>query len=138
MTPPPCPRMIGSTNFVIKYVPFTFTSNVRTHSSSLVSSSVPCVTMPALLKRISMRPISRDRFIDRSAAILRPRDIGGDKDRLTARLFDLRDYGLAQLARRPVIATRAPSRANNFAVASPIPDVPPVIKATFPRNRSAM
>jgi hypothetical protein len=37
-----------------------------------------------------------------------------------------------------VIATRAPSRANNFAVASPIPDVPPVITATLPDSLCTM
>jgi hypothetical protein len=31
--------------------------------------------------------------------------------------------------RRPVIKTYAPSSANNFAVANPIPSVPPVMRA---------
>src|SRR5262249_8471966 len=34
----------------------------------------------------------------------------------------------------PVIATRAPSSKNRRAVSSPIPLVPPVIKARFPRS----
>jgi hypothetical protein len=36
--------------------------------------------------------------------------------------------------RRPTIATLAPSWANRRAVASPIPDVAPLIQATWPAN----
>src|ERR1019366_7678621 len=37
--------------------------------------------------------------------------------------------------RRPTIATFAPSRANSSAVASPMPDVAPLIHATRPASR---
>jgi hypothetical protein len=36
---------------------------------------------------------------------------------------------------RPVIATRAPSATNSFAVASPMPLLPPVINAVLFANR---
>src|ERR1700723_3260718 len=38
----------------------------------------------------------------------------------------------SSLWRRPVMKTYAPSLANSFAVAKPIPSVPPVMTATFP------
>src|SRR3984957_6559641 len=36
--------------------------------------------------------------------------------------------------RRPVMKTYAPSLTKSLAVANPIPSVPPVMTATFPRN----
>src|SRR5271154_7310098 len=36
---------------------------------------------------------------------------------------------------RPLMATRAPSSCNRFAVARPMPLLPPVITATFPSSR---
>src|SRR5690606_11752091 len=41
-------------------------------------------------------------------------------------------------ALRPAIATRAPSSANRFAIASPNPDPPPVTSMTLPRNASSL
>ena len=38
-------------------------------------------------------------------------------------------------SKRSQITTLAPSVANNLAVAAPIPNAPPVTKATFPSNR---
>src|SRR5258708_38615686 len=38
--------------------------------------------------------------------------------------------------RRPVMKTWAPSLTKSFAAAKPIPEVPPVITATFPCNLS--
>src|SRR5882762_11338754 len=40
----------------------------------------------------------------------------------------------SSLWRRPVMKTRAPSSTKSFAIARPIPSVPPVTTATFPCN----
>ena len=48
------------------------------------------------------------------------------------------DTASAALVCRSMIATLAPSRANNSAVARPMPDAPPVTRARLPDNMSML
>src|SRR5437868_15178282 len=131
--------MCGITSRHIRYIDRRLTRIVRSQSSSVSSSTVARRIIPALLKRMSMRPNSR---ILRSTTRLQS----------AAELTSVR----SKSARPPLVviaaavlfpaswlmsamATAAPSRAKSRAVARPMPDPAPVISAVlFPRRISLL
>ena len=114
--------------------PLPFTAITRSQSSSLVSTSPPVWTTPALAKRMSSRPNSwtasqtaartwSARVTSTAAAI--------------ARWPAARRRAASSAARSVWVSARttaAPSRQNRSAVASPIPDAAPVTSAALPAS----
>ena len=68
MEPPPTRRIAGSTARDIKNGPFRFVARTRSHSSSLILSTVETLSAPALFTRTSIRP----KAFSVSSAALRP------------------------------------------------------------------
>ena len=56
IAPPPDSRRCGSAARATRVIPRTLTSKTRRHSSSSLSSTVPCAPMPALLTSTSSPP----------------------------------------------------------------------------------
>ena len=118
-------------------VPFWLMSTMRSRSSSLKRSIGfnPSSRTPALLIRMSILPyfsmavatsLSASPFLEMSVTT-------GNTSPPASRMAAATSSSGA--TRRAVIITFAPSFANNFAVAAPTPELPPVITATFPSNR---
>src|SRR5437762_6746089 len=135
MTPPPHFRNSGNTALDIRNGPFTLTVITRSHSSSLIPSTVDTCSVPALFTSTFTRPnrstvpftarsTSRARLTSHSIANPAP-------SRLWTSLITCRSFS----RRRPATATLAPSRANARAIARPIPVPPPVMSATLPESR---
>ena len=133
---PPCAfRNSGSTARDIRNGPLTLTVITRSHSSSLMPSTVETCSAPALFTSTFSRPnrstvpfTARSTSTDRvtSHSIANPAPPSFWISRATSRIFS---------SRRPATATPAPSRANASAIARPIPVPPPVISATLPASR---
>src|SRR6516225_11933843 len=135
MEPPPTRRIAGSTARDIKNGPFRFVARTRSHSSSLILSTVETLSAPALFTRTSIRP----KAFSVSSAALRP-----SSSRVTsaARAMASPPTSLISFTtpsrdsrRRPKTATLAPPAARPKAIARPIPDPPPVTIVTLPFNR---
>src|SRR6266576_3070973 len=127
--------MCGNAAFDIRKVPLRLTSICRSHSSSVQSMAVCRKKTPALLNNIS-RPsyalsVSATARLHSSAL----RTSARTKTALPPSLTILSVTASPRFSLRPVIVTFAPSRAKRIAVASPIPDVPPVISAILFSNR---
>src|ERR1700678_18105 len=105
-------------------MPTTLTSNTRCHSSSGLSATVPIEPMPALFTRMSTPP-------RRPAAVSTASRTDASSVTSAATLVNS-SPGL-----RSSTATFAPRLARSRAVASPIPDPPPVTIAASPLS-SAM
>jgi hypothetical protein len=65
-------------------------------------------------------------------------DVARDEHRLATPLADRGRHREASTARRASIPTLAPSFANRSAVAAPIPEREPLMRATFPSRRRGM
>src|SRR5712664_4321651 len=135
IAPPPVFRHSGSTARDIRNGPFTLTVITRSHSSSLIPSTVETCSAPALFTSTFSRPNrstvpftarSTSRACVISHSIAKPAPPAFCTSTITSRSFS---------KRRPATATLAPSRANASAIARPIPVPPPVINATFPESR---
>src|SRR5216683_1586766 len=135
IAPPPHFRNSGSTARDTRNGPFTFTVITRSHSSSLIPSTVDTCSIPALFTSTFSRPnrstvpftarsTSRTRVTSHSIA--NPAPPVFCTSLITSRSFS---------NRLPATATLAPSRANASAIARPIPVPPPVINATLPESR---
>src|SRR6266851_640988 len=135
IAPPPHFRNSFSAARDIRNGPFTFTIITRSHSSSVMLSTVETCSAPALFTSTFSRPncltVSRtarstslSRVTSHSTAEALPPSFFTSP--VTARSFS---------GRRPAKATLAPSRANARAIARPIPVPPPLISATFPESR---
>src|SRR3989441_1321772 len=135
IAPPPHFRNSFSAARDIRNGPFTFTVITRSHSSSVMLSTVETCSAPALFTSTFSRPncltVSRTarstslpRVTSHSTAEALPPSFFTSP--VTARSFS---------SRRPAKATPAPSRANARAIARPIPVPPPLIRATFPESR---
>src|SRR2546425_5852363 len=135
IAPPPHFRNSFSAARDIRNGPFTFTVITRSHSSSVMLSTVETCSAPALFTSTFSRPncltVSRTarstslpRVTSHSTAEALPPSFFTSP--VTARSFS---------SRRPAKATLAPSRANARAIARPIPVPPPLIRATFPESR---
>src|SRR5437879_5775089 len=135
IAPPPYFRNSGSTARDIRNGPFTLTVISRSHSSSLMPSTVDTCSAPAQFTSTFSRPnrstvpftarsTSRARVTSHSIANPAPPSFW--TSRATSRIFS---------SLRPATATPAPSRANANAIARPIPVPPPVISAILPASR---
>src|SRR6266403_1913155 len=135
IAPPPHFRNSGSSARDTRNGPFTFTVIMRSHSSSLIPSTVETCNVPALFTSTFSRPnrstvpftarsTSRARVTSHSIANPAPPCFWISL--ITSRSFS---------SRRPATVTLAPSRANASAIARPIPVPPPVISATLPESR---
>src|SRR5438552_333574 len=138
ITPFRCSIMCGNAAFDIRKVPFRLTSICRSHSSSVQSTAVCGKKTPALLNNIS-RPlyapsVSVTAWLHSSALRTSVRT----KTALPPFLIILSVTARPRFSLRPVIVTLAPSFAKRIAVASPIPDVPPVISAILFSNRMVL
>src|SRR5580698_9362896 len=117
-------RRYGSAARVTRTRPTTLTSNTRCHSSSGLSATVPIEPMPALFTRMSTPP-------RRPAAVSTASRT--DASSVTSAATPVNSSpGL-----RSSTATCAPRLARSRAVASPIPEPPPVTIAVSPLS-SAM
>src|ERR1700761_2237261 len=117
-------RRCGRAARVTRTIPTTLTSYTRCHSSSGLSLTVPAAPMPALFTRMSRPP---------SASAAAPTAARTDASSVTSALSPRN----SSVGLRSSAATRAPRSASSRAVASPIPDPPPVITAASPLS-SAM
>ena len=123
--------MAGSSAFVNKNVPLRFTSNTKSQSASLIRTSSPSRVIPALLTRISTLPKSA-RIWRLTLFTCSPSAV------LTAYGSALTPSWATSVATfwafandKEQTATFAPSAANNWAMAAPIPRPAPVTTATF-------
>ena len=116
----------------VKYAPLMLVSNCSSNRFSGVLASGANFATPAFTNRTSIFPsffetseynLSTSESLDTSAWTA-----------TTPLLMVLRASSSVFLF-RPEMATRAPSCCRRFAVASPIPLLPPVTTATFPSNR---
>ena len=109
----------------------TFRLKARSKCASVVSSRLAGSATPDELTRMSRRPAlacSVSNSCARSSAWVRSPAMVSICPSIEA------TASASCVSRRPVIKTRAPSRANRRAIARPIPLLPPVIRATFPRS----
>src|SRR5258708_3003542 len=135
IAPPPHFRNSDSTARDTRTGPFKLTVIIRSHSSSLIASTVETCSVPALFTSTLSRPNrstvpftarSTSRTCVTSHSIANPAPPAFCTSPITSRNFS---------NRRPATATLAPSRANASAIARPIPVPPPVINATLPETR---
>ena len=120
-----------------RIVPFWFVSMIRSRSSSVKRSIGfnPASRIPALLTRISILPyfsIAASINLSGSSGLEISVDNASTSPPACLISSAISSNAAALLA---VITTDAPSAANNFAVAAPTPELPPVMTATFPVKR---
>src|SRR5215510_5724720 len=123
----------GRKPLIVRNVAVRFPSTDARHPSSLVSSSGPGTVKlpPALATRISTGPNSRSiccRIVSipvNFVASARTRIAVPPSRRMSASTAE------SASASRPLSATFAPSRANSWAIAAPMPRELPVISATL-------
>ena len=123
---PPLPIIEGKTARVIRNIDFTFTLIIQSHSDSVVSRNGFIITVPAWLKRISIR-FSKRLFIFATAVSTSPEI---ETSHFMKKAFPL--LSQMRLARSAptfscisTIATKAPSRAKISDAAPPAPAAPP-------------
>ena len=120
-----------------RIVPFSFVSTIRSRSSSENRSIgfSPSSRIPALLTSISIFPYLSITFcISASGSSGFDISVETAKTSPPAALISSATFSSA-VSLLAVITTVAPSFANNFAVAAPTPELPPVITATLPSKR---
>src|SRR5215204_3618681 len=108
---------------------------VRSKSSSVVSSSGANWATPALTKSTSTRPYLSPTASNSPSMSAR---LAASERSARASPPIWRAASASVRASRPVMTTRAPSRANSLAVARPIPEFPPVTTATLPSSLPAI
>ena len=126
MRPPPWRRMCGTTARQPRYVPITLISFTARHSSTGISSNGRIgmdVNMPALLTRMSTRPVAS--IVVSTIASMSP---GSETSAVTPMPSGYRAAASSAPA-RSAITRRAPARAKPSAMARPIPWEPPVTMA---------
>src|SRR5918992_5123833 len=115
-------RRYGKAARATRTMPNTLTSNTRRHSSSSLSSTVPCAPTPALLTSTSRPPrwsVARATPAHTAAASV------------TSAITPYSGTGGLRRSRQATAASRV---ASSRAVASPMPDAPPVTRALIPAN----
>src|SRR2546428_4973704 len=132
--PPPARRMAGMAALLPRNTPVALTSITRCHSSSGVSSTRRAALMPALLT--STLSLPKRRSVSATASCQSASRV--TSSRTNAALPPLAATS-ASTARPSASSTSpmttcAPSRANIFASAAPMPRAPPLISATFPAS----
>src|SRR5262245_38327402 len=121
----------GSAFCTVNRRPFTLTSKSASYSSSVIVPRGAYRATPALAKTMSSLPFSRRIWANRRSRSSRfdtsPRTaVTSCPTSLTA--------AASSGSRRPVMKTWAPSLTNRFAVARPMPLLPPVTRAVFPSS----
>src|SRR5574341_181857 len=130
----PFPRLSisAAANLAQKKAPLRLVSRMSSHSASVVVVTSERRKMPALFTRTSTRPnrstVARTRA---SASGTRRTSPATARASPPARAIAPVTARMGS-GRRPATATRAPSRANAIAMASPMPEPPPVTRATLP------
>ena len=133
--PPPALRISGMAALVPRKTPLPLTSMMRSHSSSVQSSTMPLPTMPALLTRMSSLPNLETAVAtaSRQSASL----VTSSRTKTQSPPASL----ISASVRRPSssrispMTTFAPSRASILASAAPMPLAPPLTSATLPSTR---
>ena len=121
-------RINGKAYFEVRNVPVTLTANDRFHSSSVVSSMVFSISIPAALTRMSRRPAAC-RTCSMAAMAS-----GSDETSSLMNLLLLSSAPIDPAGLRSAAKTVAPSRVNRSQIARPMPPRPPVTTATFPAS----
>src|SRR4051795_890992 len=116
----------GSARRDARYVPRTFTANMRSQSSGVTSDKIFGSIIPALLMRMSQSP-NRDSVSANSRSI-------AEGSLTSPSIASMRGSTPADVAVRANAATIAPRDSSISAVARPIPDEAPVTIATRPSN----
>ena len=121
----------GSAFCTVKSVPFTLIPKYLSKCASVTCSSGTNSPPPALAKRMSRRPfccLMASKRRSRSARF-------ATSLRIAVMLLPISFTAASSSAwRRPVMKTYAPSATNRFAVARPMPLLPPVTRAIFPES----
>ena len=126
----PPARISGASRCVVKYAPFVLMSNMWSYVSSVTDSSGPSTETPALMNRKSMCP-SLSSTTQRSALMSAKLAVSVRITCAPGRAFRA---GSMLCSFRPVSSTSAPPSSKAFAIAKPIPCVPPLMTAFFPEN----
>ena len=92
---------------------------------------------PALLTRASIRPWASSTAATVACTAASSRMSAACTEQLPPTASISRFTASSFSSVRPTIATRAPSDASSCAVQRPMPEPPPVTRATWPANRSA-
>src|SRR5213082_1231084 len=127
--------MCFSAACVAMNTPRTLMSSTRSISSSVVSSNVFGMAVPALFTRMSRRPKVATVFS--TAALLASASVASAWIAIAfppSRSISLTTDAAASAPFVYVIATFAPSEARRLAIAAPMPRDPPVISAIFPSS----
>ena len=115
-------------------MPRTFTLFTRSHSASVISSTKARPLTPALLNRMSSAPnfssTAATIFFGASSAVMSAAKAAIDF--VAEWTVAIADSG------RSTASTCAPSSANSFADAAPMPDAAPVTMAILPESRPMM
>src|SRR5437588_1729500 len=127
--------MCFSAACVAMNTPRTLMSSTRSISSSVVSSNVFGMAVPALFTRTSSRPNVATVFS--TAALTASASVASAWIAIAfppSRSISLTTEAAASAPFEYVIATFAPSEARRLAIAAPMPREPPVIRAIFPSS----
>src|SRR5207248_412643 len=129
MLPPPPLRMSGIAAFAQNAYPLRFTPRISSQLSALASTTVWYFRMPALLTRMSSR--------SKRSAAWRTKPVASASRSMCASTNNALGpisaaTRLPRSTSRSAKATFAPSATKRRTVASPMPEAPPVMAATFP------
>src|SRR5262244_223509 len=134
MAPPPCTSIWGISYFIHNQTPLRLTLMTRSKSSSVRSTNGAVVPIPALLNAASRWPYTA-RVCWTIVATCSAWDTSvWTKQASPPAAWIISTVSSPSALRRAAITTLAPFRANAKAVALPIPELPPVTKATLPSN----
>src|SRR5438105_86708 len=109
---------------------FRLTAMCASNSSGVVSSRVPRLVSPAALTRLSTRPNPATAAVTLARACSTSPTSARMNSALAPHAVSSAASASPGSRRRPVTATRAPSRAAALAIAAPRPEVPPLIRTT--------
>lgn len=124
--------MAGANNWHVRRLPVRFVSRIAAHSSSGISRAGVRLIEPAQLIRMSTRPNAARTASRAWVTDLRSvTSIGVFRERRPRRSISHTVSSTAS-RRREHGTTSAPASARPIASALPMPDVPPVMTATFP------
>ena len=135
MEPPPARRISGMAALVPRKTPLALMSITRSHSSTVVSSRVPLDSTPALFTRISSLPKRLTAVATASCHAASLVTSSGTKTHSPPDSLISASVRRPSYSRMSPMTTLAPSLANNFASAAPIPLAPPLISATLFSSR---
>ena len=121
----------GSAFWTVNRRPFTLMSKIESYNSSVILPRGAYFATPAFANRTSSCPFSRWIWAKRRSRS--PSFDTSARMPLTFLPISLTAV-VSSGSRRPVMKTYAPSFTNSFAVARPMPLLPPVMSAIFPSS----